>query len=1226
MSSLSDLMSSWSSSTPRDAIAAAMDTFAQNATILVPGSCDPIPPEACRVIGALSMHAFRLCPHYRSVICAASECMAPLLGEAMWSMGCHSVTSRYHVPAVVRGVCFAVCRMLAADLSIPLPGLAHYGLPRFDEIIQSRMTEMEVVLIEFFRANISPSKNRWDAATSSALHKSVAHQLVMCSSVDCPLPCAVSDAIEEAYLLPGLNSVGSRDFSLVLRKLLGKSECTFIPSRLIERLIRVEIAPFEEVLRHLPRLVSYLQLQLPNSELDGYTPTTCKYLELLPCVRAFLVDILHVLPSVSTKDFIAYCELAQRAPRCLSAMLPEGAPDENTFTSELLHWVTTESPYKRELDEIVETEDNPQLLYWPSSLLRMLTASGAKDSLAIRGWKPFLDVAAEIRFRRTALDALCDVLKGVESLDIALREFSAESIDLNHLSEDGERLIDAALSHRFTNPSDEERKREEDACDQFVEALLGHDSSVGKLYTQVQESRGTLKDVESVLVTFQDRISSVRNEIGSLREQSSRRAIMLENSTAVEKVVSEVVTHLIVPPDVVHVVSNAETSIELGPQFRHALKILYGILQDRCGCTPNNAGSVSSSGRAVRIVLPDTLAFTELLGVTEDLVVLACSRIKAAFEDKIAVLRKPRTNIAVQQEHIIGPLHPFVRFMRVVIPLLRRSASLRRNQSEHQSACLHPTPPTFNYHFNVVRRMYSETRQLYVETMRRTYFQNISRYLMQLKKLEDGSLGSQGWSLFSARKAAFTLPPLTESGARVSPGDFGMGRRQQILENLLSHPVVPVVATSRGHQLMYEETFRSINVMLCDVVTREFLFSFDFFGGDDTIYADVFQPVVQYIVDYVAEMLLQVSALVESETRRDRTLSHSRFGNVTFSCSNTDAVGLLSLIRMCHIFRTHMRRVRRIECLNGYYDSLLELLWPAFKRALSIQLDCMRSLTAQGAMKLLASLRSSTERLAAVHPISLRFAEFTAAVISLAVPMKVDADADCYASLGPVAEDGADSVDQLIALRANLSILRIEFLRIIGTVTSELVREGSSIARALSSASMVNNLYHVVTIWALTPPLVVSFERDGQVMERMVPAQSVAQSPDFVALNEQLHVARTQLVEQLLSLVFPWLIAVVRQSCSVEDAFAGAKQFAESWQDGFAEAHRYISTVLAHPKNQQETLPQFCMQLLLYNTRAHAYLAQMVDNTALKSMLVTNHQLIQFMGSFAHVQIDEPME
>jgi vacuolar protein sorting-associated protein 52 len=1194
---------------PRRALEIAMSSFIDNLDLFVPGCCVSVPNELSRLMGAIVMHAFRVCPVYRIAIFPDCGSMGQQLGESLWYMG-HEVSGFFHVPAVVRGTCYVLFRSLVADLSL-LRWPTVCMLPSVETI--SKLAPIESHVIKACRAAPSADVRRWDDAMLASLHTAVVGQLSLTPSIHVTLPCAVSDHLEEVSLVVNVDNVSSKDFAAVMRRLLANPS-PFVPSRLMERLVRVELAPFEDVLRHLSYLVSYIGTHLFLQD-SGFCPSThFTKNRLIPSVRTFLLDLVHVLPSVSVRDFVAFRELAQRAPRCLSSVVHNNF-GENTRSATFLRWIVSESPYSLEVsDPNLLQADGPRapLLFLPSALLGMISSSSAAE----RGGEFFPEEGTEIQFRRALLADLRAKLADIESTNLLLQEFVKDSCELSHL-DDVERMKQIISGGPcVSNSGEDEKRRNEEACDQFVEALLGHDSSVGKLYTQVQESRTTLRDMESVLVTFLERISAVRNDIGTLRAQSVRRATMLENSTAVEKIVSEVVTHLIVPLDVVHIVSNADSSIELGPQFRHALKILHGILQERCGSATGATSVTPGNERAVKVVLSETLAFCELLGVPEDLVILACSRIKAAFDDKMAVLRRPRTNIAVQQEHILGPLHPFVRFVRVVIPLLRRSATFWK-YSQHQSARVHRSPPSFHFHYNVVRKTYMEIRQSYIVAMRVTYFRNISRYLMQLKKLEDGNASSQGWNLFSSRSSAFTLPAITEISGRVTPADFGMGRRKIILENLLSHPVVPVVAASRGQQLMYEETFRSVNVMLCDVVTREFLFTFDFFGGDSTIYTSVFQSVIQYIVDYVAEMLLQVSALVESEARRDRSLSHSHFGNVVFSCSNTDVLGLLTLIRMCHLFRTNMRRVRRLECLNGYYDSLLDLLWPAFRRAFSLQIDCMRSLGAAGAMKHLASLRSPIERLAAVHPVTLRFAEFTAAVMSLTIPFKV-VDA---ALLDAAAED--DDEDHMVALRANLSILRIEFLRMIGTVASELTREGSPLARQLSSVPIVNNLFHVITIWTLTPPLIILADGDGSSEGRMIALEAVAASPDFVALSDQLHAARAQLVEQLMRLVFPSLFTVLLSTATSDDVLAGAKQYSESWQSGVVEAHRQIVALLAHQKNQQETFPQFCMQLLLYNTRAHARVAQFADGNSLKAILVTNHQLMQFMRTFAHVSFDE---
>jgi hypothetical protein len=39
-----------------------------------------------------------------------------------------------------------------------------------------------------------------------------------------------------------------------------------------------------------------------------------------------------------------------------------------------------------------------------------------------------------------------------------------------------------------------------------------------------------------------------------------------------------------------------------------------------------------------------------------------------------------------------------------------------------------------------------------------------------------------------------------------------------------------------------------------------------------------------------------------------------------------------------------MTKVRRLNCLDGFYDSILMLLWPAFKEAFEVQLLAMKSM------------------------------------------------------------------------------------------------------------------------------------------------------------------------------------------------------------------------------------------------------------------------------------------
>ena len=545
----------------------------------------------------------------------------------------------------------------------------------------------------------------------------------------------------------------------------------------------------------------------------------------------------------------------------------------------------------------------------------------------------------------------------------------------------------------------------------------------------------------------------------------------------------------------------------------------------------------ATSHRSVEIALRDCKAFREVHRIMDDLTVFACEKIRSFLTEKISsVLKRQRTNISVQQEHVLRPYAPLVHFLRHCAPYLRHRMGDDAASSQGRSGATTPSDPNAttlhqNLPFRIVRALYAELRLHYINIVSSIYFNKICSYVTNCNALEvaysaTGTVGGGGkgpsksasstWTFFAGRSAAapnFELPLLTDPSGRVGPADFGIGQRGDIFSTMFSIPVIPHVHAAKGQKHGYGETFRSINLLLCDAVTSEYLFTVDFFAGDISVYADAFQPTVQLIVDYVSEVLLQNHHTTAGTT----AAQHRRAAASVFASCNRDVCGLLSLIRQCHIFRFMMTRVRRLTCLDGYYDSILMLLWPAFKEAFEIQLAAMKSITDKQIVSFLADVGGSSleEKFAAVHPITLRYAEFSAALMAMGtlneasshsvapstpsggLPQSPSSDLlfedsgsgslsfDQCLVLGGAAQrrvrsivaenDRAESLSRFAVLQSNLAFLRVEFLRIVNVSMRELCKQAASgennrhhIGHKVSAAFQLNNVYHVHAVWSGT--------------------------------------------------------------------------------------------------------------------------------------------------------------
>lgn len=560
----------------------------------------------------------------------------------------------------------------------------------------------------------------------------------------------------------------------------------------------------------------------------------------------------------------------------------------------------------------------------------------------------------------------------------------------------------------------------QDVCTAFVQSfLIDKGEWISSLHVSLQECVTVLEGMETVLEKFIEQLERIQQDIGDVRETLAKTSIELNNAKTTERVLWTAISHLVVPPEMVQIVTQTNDG-ELGMLFQLTLKELLKYLNYRKGVWQqpsfsSNSGTtvdaVSKTGssslsqkasltshpgatrgssrqrhvRELRLPLTEFNIYNELLSVLDSLTVFACIKVRDFLTRKLQVLTIPNTNVCIQQENNLKQFSFFVHFLRSAPPLLRHAHA--RGVQGGQQPTLIP--------YRITRAVYNEFKQHYCLIMSTLYLRKFQDYVLTLNAMEysttaSASFGSVSSTLLSgftrvqpaAPTIVYTLPPVTETQSR-GGGDgsnpFELGKRGAIFGRVFAPPLIPTLEKAAGRRHSYEETLRSVLHLLIDTVTHEYLFTFEFFSGDMSVYVDVFQPTLQFLVDYLSEVVL-----MQSSGSVRQLLNQHPNASVNAKAKD-DTYGLLTLIRLCHEYRFYMKTVRKLSCLDTFFDSLLVLLWPAFKRTFDAQLVALRCAQVSTLAGVTANLRSTAARVATVHPLVRNYSALSCALLSIAL-------------------------------------------------------------------------------------------------------------------------------------------------------------------------------------------------------------------------------------------------
>lgn len=338
-------------------------------------------------------------------------------------------------------------------------------------------------------------------------------------------------------------------------------------------------------------------------------------------------------------------------------------------------------------------------------------------------------------------------------------------------------------------------------------------------------------------------------------------------------------------------------------------------------------------------------ACTELNVYVKMLVQTAVRKVRDFLIDKIALLKRPNTNVNIVKESVLSKHRALVEFIE-----------------EHAPA------------------VFLEVKAAYVDTMSRTYFVLFKKYAAGLLAMKQylpseradtlvGSLMEAGSAPSPARTftglfmsgssesgngaggEAGTRGQDASTGSGAGVGQFALGDRLDALREVEGPAIVLAVAVDNKQRFFYEQIHRSLGKMLSETCASEHMFCKQFFGeSDGRMFNVFFRRIVGFLLDAVA----------------------------AHTAPTRDTIGVLLALKVNDAQRSSMQQ-RNILDLSDYFIRVDILLKPKFKKLFDANVASMAA-----AAQTTSRAAARGDRDTSPHVVTRRYAEFSASVLAIA--------------------------------------------------------------------------------------------------------------------------------------------------------------------------------------------------------------------------------------------------
>lgn len=478
-------------------------------------------------------------------------------------------------------------------------------------------------------------------------------------------------------------------------------------------------------------------------------------------------------------------------------------------------------------------------------------------------------------------------------------------------------LTPEKLAKSLQQPSSDTQDRAwNDAVDASLKAYAAENPVLHKLLEFQAVQLPVLDAAECALADIASRLETVESAVTSLQTRATQFSATSSASATTHAHLSAFVNELILEPYLIrHIVDGKIGDVE----YEQCLSTL--------------------SKKVALFEMQDTrqtAAFQELNSYLNSLVDTAVVKVRNYLIDKIALLKRPNTNVNIVKENVLLKHRPLVEFIEQHAP-------------------------------DVFRQIKSS----YVDTMSRTYFVLFKKYtagLLAMKQqlpseradtlvgsLTDSAEAKSGSSLkgfFGTDTSASTNSKrYTASAAGAGVGQFALGSRLDVLKDVEGPAIVLAVAWENKETFYYEQIHRSLGKMLSETCASEHLFCKHFFGeSNGRMFNSFFQRIVGILLDAVA----------------------------AHTAPTRDAIGVLLALKVNEAQRSSMQK-RNILDLSDFFIKVDIQLKPKFKKLLDENVTSMAE-----ASKIISKTAPRSSGDTSPHIITRRFAEFSASMLAIA--------------------------------------------------------------------------------------------------------------------------------------------------------------------------------------------------------------------------------------------------
>ncbi|XP_073367579.1 vacuolar protein sorting-associated protein 52 A isoform X2 [Aegilops tauschii subsp. strangulata] len=283
----------------------------------------------------------------------------------------------------------------------------------------------------------------------------------------------------------------------------------------------------------------------------------------------------------------------------------------------------------------------------------------------------------------------------------------------------------------------------------------------------------------------------------------------------------------------------------------------------------------------------------------------ALSKVSAYVIGIFSSMRKPGTNIQILQQNLLQKYRHLVLFLK-----------------EHGI------------------EKYNDVCAAYVDKMNKVLSEDFRVYLEALESLKLDIGVSTDVIGYDAN--VVDLIPRGREQLRNHRFMFSLGERSNILKEIDQPGLVPCISEANSLKYPYEVIFRSLQKLLMDTASSEYIFIKAFFR-DESMFYRVFEDhlIGQSIYGFDQLWLKQLD---------NPTCQHHRGGpgpvavideNMKLTLANShDAICLMLMICITKKHQLVMSN-RRLPCLDTYLDKALIYLWPRFKTVFDMYIQSL---------------------------------------------------------------------------------------------------------------------------------------------------------------------------------------------------------------------------------------------------------------------------------------------